>query len=637
MGLILGTINKMATSQRFLNKKIRTSGIVLFLLLISILPVYAQGSLNIIVYPPDISKFPNVGIYVDAYDAQGKFIPGLDLNSFTILEDGLEMPVNETQLLEPGLHTIVAINLGATLSNRANASIPTRFESVVFDLADWLNNLRSGGTNQYSLTSNEGVLVEKLQEKDAFTFQLQNYKPNLFNFEPDLTSLSAALDIASKPNLVVQSKQSILYITPLPLDTDIPQIAEMKTRALEMRVPVNVWLMAPDTASNSPAAIALNDLAVSTGGQFLLYTEETPSPNPESYVGLLRQIYLLRYTSNVNQSGAHTVSVKAMYGNQEAASAETPFSIDLTIPSAVLVDLPQTINRTYENSSGGRNLQPEFITLQAEVVFPDGYSRQLKATRLYVDGEVIAENTAEPYTFFPWPLTEYAFSGEHLVSVEVEDILGFRTISEPRAVFVSVESLYPDWLSGFLKFFNGGGWILFALMGIGGALFAAVKVQQRVQRRAEMPLNGDSPYTTDLDPLLQTIPGLEPEPAQYVENRYRQPVYASSDELEPSPHLEQVGRDPFPVEIDLSITTTVKTIGSSPEQSIIVLDHHSVSPVHARIRRLPAGSVALADMRSDTGTWVNYTPISTAGTVLKDGDLIKIGAFTFRYHLGLNR
>ena len=61
---------------------------------------------------------------MDAYDAQGKFIPGLDLNSFTVLEDGFEMPVNETQLLEPGLHTIIAINLGATLSNRANPLFP---------------------------------------------------------------------------------------------------------------------------------------------------------------------------------------------------------------------------------------------------------------------------------------------------------------------------------------------------------------------------------------------------------------------------------------------------------------------------------------------------------------------------------
>jgi hypothetical protein len=609
--------------------------LALLSLTIAILPVLAQGGLNIIVYPPDISAFPRVVLYVDAYDALGRFIPGLDLNSFTIFEDGFALPVNETQLLEPGLHTIIAINLGATLSNRANTSIPSRYETAVFDLASWLSALTSGGTNQYSLTSNEGVLAEKLQDKADYLIRLQNYKPNLFNFQPDLSSLSAALDIAAKPILVTQSKQSILYITPLLLDTDIARVAEMKARALETRVPVNVWLMAPDTAANSPAAIALTDLAVSTGGQFLLYTEETPAPNPESYLGVLRKIYQLRYTSNVNQSGAHTVRVKAVYSGQEATSPETPFSIDLTIPSAVLVDLPDTINRTYSSATGGRELQPAFITVQAQVIFPDGYSRQLRATRLYVDGEVVAQNIAEPFTFFPWPLENYSFSGEHLVSVEVEDILGFRSISQPRAVFISVESLYPAWLTGFLQFFNSGGWILFALLGLGGSVLAVVQVQRSIQRRAASPYAADD-FASGIDPLLQTIPGLETELHSYTEDRYRQPLGAPAGELEPSPHLEQVGSDPFAIDADLSISEAIKVIGSDPLNAAILIDHPSVSPTHARIRRTRAGAVALADMRSGSGTWVNYAPISTAGTVLKDGDLIKIGDFSFRYHLGLN-
>jgi len=143
------------------------------------LPTLAQSGFNIIVYPPEIDEFPKVTLFVDTYDAQGKFIPGLDLDSFTILENGLEMPVNEVQRLEPGLHTIIVFNLGATLSKRANTTVPTRFETVVFDLASWLNGLQSSAANQYSLTSNEGILVEMLQSKDAFTFQLQNYKPNL--------------------------------------------------------------------------------------------------------------------------------------------------------------------------------------------------------------------------------------------------------------------------------------------------------------------------------------------------------------------------------------------------------------------------------------------------------------------------
>ena len=87
-----------------------------------------------LLYPPDMSNFPKVTLFLDAYDAQGKFIPSMDLNSFKVFEDGYERVVNETQLIEPGLHTIVSFNLGATLSNRANASVPTRYEESVYRL-----------------------------------------------------------------------------------------------------------------------------------------------------------------------------------------------------------------------------------------------------------------------------------------------------------------------------------------------------------------------------------------------------------------------------------------------------------------------------------------------------------------------
>jgi hypothetical protein len=595
------------------------------------LPVLAQSGFSIILYPPEIDQFPKVTLFVDAFDAQRKFIPGLDLNSFTVLEDGLEIPVNETLLMEPGLHTIVAVNLGATLSNRANASVPTRFESVIFDLASWLNDLGSTSANQYSLTSNEGILVEKLQEKDTFTFQLQNYKPNLFNFEPDLTGLGLALDIAAKPNLISNSKQSILYITPLPLDEDLPEINSLFARAQDVRVSVNVWLMAPETAVNSPAAAALNQLAASTGGNFLIYTEQSQPPDPEEYVGDLRSVYRLRYTSSLSQSGAHAVRVRAVYGDQEASSQDTPFSIDLNLPTAVFIDLPNQIDRKYTNTSSGRALQPGFVTLQAEVVFPDGYSRQLEATRLYVDGELAAENISAPFNFFGWDLEEYNFSSEHLLAVEVQDILGFRNISVPRVVIVNIESLYPKWLTAFFKFFNNGGWILFAFIGLGGTILTTTRIRSRNEMRAQ-ERSLENELGMQVDPLLQTVPGLTSEAPDDDSYAYQKP---DIEIRESKPYLKQIGNAPQNIPDKLLVSDDEMIIGSDPQSAAILLPHASVSPQHARIHKNPAGSVTIADLRSGTGTWVNYAPISQVGIVLKNGDLVKIGEFGFRYNLGL--
>ena len=89
-------------------EKIWSAAIALFLVAITFFPVLAQAAFSIIIYPPELDDFPKVTLYLDAYDGQGKFIPGLDLNSFMVYEDGFEMPVNETSLLEPGLHSIIA-------------------------------------------------------------------------------------------------------------------------------------------------------------------------------------------------------------------------------------------------------------------------------------------------------------------------------------------------------------------------------------------------------------------------------------------------------------------------------------------------------------------------------------------------
>jgi len=582
---------------------------------------------------PDLTQFPKITLYLDAYDSQDKFISGLDLDNFRIFEDGIERIVNEVQLLEPGLHTIIALNLGATLSNRPNTSIPTRYEETIYSIASWLNSLQSDAINQYSLTSNEGVLVENAQEKSTFTYTLQNYKPNLFNFEPDLTSLSNALEVAAKPNLVSQSKQAILYITPLPLDQDLDKIATLQARALEIGVPINVWLVAPDTAANAPALQYLNQLATATGGKFLFYTEESQTPNPEDYLGRLRNIYRLRYTSTVSQSGSHTVRAIATYGNLSAETPEMQFSINLNLPTATLINLPPGIDREYMESPEGKILQPAVITLQAAISFPDGYERQLKASRLYVDGEIVAENNEEPFDYFGWQLEEYRYSGEHLVAVEVEDILGFRNISPPVAITINVASLYPEWLVSILKFINQGGWIPLVIVGVGSSIYVGLRLRRkRINSRAEQGFS-ETEHGFE-DPILQNVPGLgSTVDTDYLSAQPTNPLIKNIRDA--APRLIWVGNSETGEFInDIVLENGETIIGSDSEQAGIVLPSLSVSPQHTLLMKSEQGSVKIADLGSESGTWVNYAPISSAGALLHNGDLVQIGKFVFRYKIG---
>lgn len=605
----------------------------MLLLLALAAPVFSQAGFNLTLSPPDLIDFPKVALFLEAYDAQGKFIPSMDLNSFKVYEDGFERVVNETRLLEPGLHTIVSLNLGATLSNRANASVPTRFEESVFALASWLNELETSAVNQYSLTSNEGILVDRLQEKGSFVFQIQNYQPNLFNFQPDFNSLSLALDIAEQPNLIPQSRESILYITPLPLDQSLDQLTALRNRAMDLRVPVNVWLVAPETASNAPAVEQLSLLASSTGGKFFFFSENAQSPDPEEFIGQLRNLYELVYTSNVNQSGVHTVAVEGFYGNQSYRTPDLQFSINLNLPTAVLVELPDEIVRSYVNGAEGRILQPGFITLTAEYLFPDGYDRQLRSTRLYVDGEVVAENKEAPFEFFAWPLDSYQFSGEHLISVEVEDILGFRSISPPVSVWITVQSLYPSWLTGFLRFLSSGGWIPAAIILVGGTIAAGLRLRQHSLSVSPGSSERDATYEY-IDPLQQSVAGVDETSdddvgAGFMSRRYPLDV----DEIRPK--LIWAGQDPSPVPGNsIEISKDQVVIGSDPEQCEILILSVSVSPKHAVLLRNEGGAVRLADLGSESGTWVNFAPVSSKGTVLNNGDIVQIGKLNFRYQIG---
>lgn len=608
--------------------------ILLLSLLLLTLPysVQAQGGFSLVLYPPDLEQFPKVTLYVDAYDAQGQFISSMDLNSFKVFEDGYERTLNEAQLLEPGLHTIIALNLGATLSNRTDTTVPTRYEETVYAIASWLQSLQSNSPDQYSLTSNEGILANSVQEKGTYINLLQNYKPNLFNFQPDLGSLSQALDIAAQPDPNSNAKQAILLITPLPLDQSLANMTTMQKRAQELGVPINVWLVAPDTAATAPAVEQLTALASSTGGRFLFYPENLQQPNVEDYMGKLRGVYRLRYTSGVSQSGVHTVRVEGKYGSQTAATPETPFVIDLNLPTAVLVGLPDEVKREDVNSGGDKTLQPGFITIQANFLFPDGYERQLKSTRLYVDGVPIAENQQEPFGIFAWPLNEYQFSGEHLLSVEVEDILGFRSISPPVSVMVTVASLYPSWLTVIMKFLMAGGWIPVAITALGGTIILSLQLRRR--RKTALENGDDFIVQGNLDPLIQSIPGLY--------DRSDETGYELAKKKIEIPELEEVppclvwdGKTPSPLKENMiCIDGKEIIIGADPAQCSFPIQAAGVSTQHACLVRHENGSVTIADLGSELGTWVNYAPVSSKGLVLNDGDLVQIGSITFRYRIG---
>jgi pSer/pThr/pTyr-binding forkhead associated (FHA) protein len=64
-----------------------------------------------------------------------------------------------------------------------------------------------------------------------------------------------------------------------------------------------------------------------------------------------------------------------------------------------------------------------------------------------------------------------------------------------------------------------------------------------------------------------------------------------------------------------------------------VLDDPSISPLHARIKRLESGVFMIHDQGSVAGTWVNYEPVTREGIRLAHGDRIHFGQLAYRFDL----
>lgn len=596
--------------------------------------VKAQSGLRLRLSEADLSQFPKVTFYLDAYDQQGNFVSDLTLRNVSLTEDGQDRIINETFLTQPGLDALVAINLSSTLSNRSSSGT-TRFQDLYAALLNWINFLPvTAETDRYTLTGNEGVLIERNKERSAFIHALQGYQPNLFNLKPNLASLESALKIAGKGSPVQYGKQAIFYLTALPMESELKKIPELIQRANQLKVPIFVWLVAADASENSQAALSLSDLAQKTGGRFFLYGETKQAPNPEDYFVPLRHNYRLRYTSAVKESGSHRVSVQVQRGDQTAISPEVTFNITLGNPIPELVNAPLRITRDWvADDNNNLALQPDLFILQMKVNFPDGYARQLKISKLMVDGQVVIQNTHPPFEYFGWPLGNYRNSGEHTLQVEVVDILGYAGKSIPITIPITVPPRATSFWGQVMDFLRNGGWMIPASLLMAAGLYFSYLQRGRLitlwkNKKAEKEME-------TFDPLTQPVLAGN---GMMVGGRIKENTLRTDQNgavTKAPPRLVWAGSQPPADEYQsFALTRPEMTIGRDGKQCQIILKLPSIEEVHAVISQSADGYARIANRSEKNGTWLNYAPISTAGAILHAGDLIHFGRIAFRYEIG---
>jgi hypothetical protein len=580
--------------------------------------------------------FPQVTVLVDVFNSSGEFISGLDPARITVYEDSQPRPVDALAETPIPVQMVVAVNPGPPLAVRDGTGID-RFTRVVEALGIWANAQPADSQDDLSLVSLSGSLISHASAQDWFV-SLSSFKPDFRTTTPNLQSLAIAMDTVNAPALQSGMKRAILFITPHMDDPNIEEaIAPFIQRAVDTRVRVFVWFVDGDIQFSSPSANAFRTLAQQTNGAFFAFSGVETLPDPNLYFAPLRNIYSLTYTSSVRDSGDHSLSLSVDTAEGPIRAPDRTFNVDVEPPNPIFISPPLQITRQPPaDDPYAEQLTPSEQLIEILVEFTDGHPREIKRTILYVDGEVVDENTTEPFETFIWELNAYEESGQHEIVAEVEDVLGLSKTSSVITLTMTVVRPPRGIRALFGKYSSE---IIMGAIGLAGLLLLGILLRGRLripflrrrrarQQKMEDPLT--QPVIAVTEPPASATKKSKTQPRKIIEKFQTKPARLP----EAPAYLTRLTNGGEPASaVPIPLSEKDMTFGTDPVQSKRVLDDPSISPLHARIKQTEEGNFIIFDHGSIAGTWVNFEPITREGLRLSHGDRIDFGQLAYRFDL----
>jgi len=585
----------------------------------------------------DASKFPQVSALVDVYDANGEFITGVQPDDVTVFEDGWELKASSIKEFNPPVQVVVAINPGPAMAIRDSNAV-VRYDRVVEALSIWSQTQPLGSKDDLSLVSLSGSLINHANVND-WAVSLNSFKPDLRNSNPNLQTLAIALDTVNAPTPEPGMKRAILFITPHMDDANIDNtIAPLIQRAVDSKVRVFVWFIDAEDMVITASANAFKQLAQQTDGAFFAFSGKEAFTDPSLYFAPLRHIYEVTYDSALITSGSHTLGFYIRTPQATIPALDKGFDVDVQPPNPIFLSPPLQITRQApeDDPYNGEVLVPAEQAIQIIVEFPDGHKRALKRTTLYVDGQVVAENTQEPFDTFTWDLSAYNTNMQHQIIVEAEDMLGLKKSS--IAIPVALTVIHPPtgtqaFVGKYSTYFILGA-ILFA-----GLALLFILLRSRVKNLPQT--RWQKARRANEDPLTQPVPAMMDEGIPATKKADSKPLAPSwmlsnpkSRVLVAPAYLIRLVNGGEPASATpVSLIEEEITFGTDPVQCMVVIDDPTIASLHARIKRVNDNEFMLYDHGSVAGTWVNYEPVTREGIRLQHGDRIHFGRLFYRFDL----
>jgi hypothetical protein len=311
--------------------------------------------------------------------------------------------------------------------------------------------------------------------------------------------------------------------------------------------------------------------------------------------------------------------------------------VDVQPPNPIFLSPPLQITRQPPaDDPYAEELTPAQQLIEIIVEFPDGHRRDLKRTVLYVDGQVVDENTTEPFEKFIWELDAYDASAQHEILAEAEDVLGMSSSS--MGIPVTLTVVQPP--RGIRALFGRySSYIIMGAIGLAGLLLLVILLRGRTnivlfrRRKAERERFEDpltQPVIAVTEPPASATKKSKTQPRKIIEKFQSKPTRV----VQAPAYLTRLTNGGEPASAaPIPLAEKDMTFGTDPVQSKRVLDDPSISPLHARIKQTEDGSFIIYDHGSVAGTWVNFEPTTREGQRLAHGDRIHFGQLVYRFDM----
>ncbi len=596
----------------------------LFLALVPTVPAGSQSAItSVVITSVNANKdFPQVRVQVKALDANNAFVPGLDINQFSIREDGESLPIESltSEALPLDLRVVFIID---------ELSIGARVPQIRQSIESFAQDQMQAGDSVIVLSAaNKGetrVVVPLTNDPQAVQDGIQesNYNPSSASSTALLDAVNQALRNLSDLNENIQGLSKIVVFS-VSVQDQI-DLDETIVKAQALGIPIHTILLGSQDANG-----ALGNLARGTqAGAGAILLDDIDDLNTVLDPQRDENQYLLSYRSRADQPGEHTLVVDVSGLNSKTVT----FAVDQLEASLVNITSPASDSKITRTETlfnqDSDSVLPTEQTIAVEINFPDGHPRQIvqEKTVLVVNGRSLGAATAIRdngkdlvLLEFTWDLRAENIAGINPVSIviEAEDELGLKSRSVPLNVTVEYISygadgeteVCPSLISSFSPLLCSNWDLLLPLTSLLIALLALAlvvvylrrnpKVQERVKER-----------------LLTMVPGGAGRSATRI-------VLPSESAKAVLMVLEGNSGSK---QTEFSINTTT-TIGRSAEHAQLVLqgdrDGSSISRLHCTIIEKEDG-FELRDESSANGTHLNDVRL-VAGKLhrLRDGDTIEL-------------